>query len=794
MASAYRVAPLFLIRLAGVPFNALAGLQTSAANEEARRFLDGEEQFPAVKKAALEFVTRRENGLSPEEFRTWKSVLQRNEVPAPGLTPTGLENYVARARRRCDDEKAIASALEPAMKNAREELQRRAQKFLPDYLVFASAETKRLLEASDFSPNRNSRTRERERHLLLYLQRVASKNDTFSRFGPSSWGRADEITRGVKFAPPDGVTRRDIFLERWTAHALAAAINHDPETLAETCPRLHPNGVLMGSKFVSTETGEAFEVADPALLARCDGKTPMHALGGSPEMWRELIERKVVVAGVEVAALEPHAFDVLRDDVQKWRPQGARERWLPRVESLAQLPAALEATDLPTPRREILSAARFGLSQLGAERKAGERSLYSATNPIAEECFRETNFVINEKLLNAVTDDAAPWIDFWRDTYAFVASRVAGVLCQVFRKVPQRAGAVPLPAFLRACEMGKIPLTSIGLVGPAHMAFQEVKAAFRARLQAKSDLEEYELTTEDCHLVRLQFEYQKFDEFTYPSLDLQLAASSLEAIARGEYRWILSEVHPPPALLHHCMFWSCPDQEQLGRALASIGGRNFHFGFFAADFTAHTTVRAFDALPDLTTFVAPQRAHPNWKQFPPSHTEVYETEGDIRLRHAMTKEDLGSFARNWIIPLGFHPFQFGLAPQMPRLRCGRVIVQRRSWTVAAAELGAGNFTGVSRELVVAVERLRATKNWPRYVYIRPSEPSLRRSGAEGRDKDTKPVFIDLESYLFLEIFHRWLTKAGELEVTEMLPAPDDLWWREGDGAYTCELRTLVLPK
>ncbi len=72
---------------------------------------------------------------------------------------------------------------------------------------------------------------------------------------------------------------------------------------------------------------------------------------------------------------------------------------------------------------------------------------------------------------------------------------------------------------------------------------------------------------------------------------------------------------------------------------------------------------------------------------------------------------------------------------------------------------------MSRDLVLAIERLRAEKDWPRYVYIRPSEQALRRSGAEGRDKDTKPVFIDLESYLFLEIFHRWLTKAGELEVT-----------------------------
>src|SRR5258708_28038500 len=107
-------------------------------------------------------------------------------------------------------------------------------------------------------------------------------------------------------------------------------------------------------------------------------------------------------------------------------------------------------------------------------------------------------------------------------------------------------------------------------------------------------------------------------------------------------------------------------------------------------------------------------------------------------------------------------------------------------------MGDGNFSGISRALVLGVERLRAAKDLPRYVYIRPTEQALRRSGAEGRDKDTKPVFIDLESYLFLEIFHRWVIKAGELEVTEMLPDPDHLLWQEPDGRPTVELRTQII--
>ncbi len=103
-------------------------------------------------------------------------------------------------------------------------------------------------------------------------------------------------------------------------------------------------------------------------------------------------------------------------------------------------------------------------------------------------------------------------------------------------------------------------------------------------------------------------------------------------------------------------------------------------------------------------------------------------------------------------------------------------------------------TGVSKAHIVATEELRAARELPRFVYIRPTEQALRRSGAEGRDKDTKPVFIDFESYLSIEIFQRWLNKAGELDVTEMLPDPDHLCWAEEDGRHTFELRTLIVPR
>lgn len=801
MSSAYQIAPLFLIRSAGVPFESLKEVQSTGTAAATRELIITEAIFGRAKKKALELLQRPKNGLSPELFHELRHAVRNNQPLRSELNAIPIEasDYARAALARERAGKRLAEILSDELERARAALLAASREFLPRYLTFAAPSVQQLLLSIESDPSpRNKRARERERHLLLYLQRIAAKNDTFSEFGPSSWGRIDSGICGIQFNPAPGIAKREAFLERWTAHVLAAAINSDPETFPELRPRPNPNGRLTGNTFVFTDTGERHELEPDqlSLLGRCDGSTPAYALTESYDALRDLVIKRVVIAAIEVPALDPFAFEVLHKDVAAWRAGAPRTRWLPIIQSLGELPrrfAALSATDQ---RQQVLTEARAQLATFAPARKAGQRSLYSATNPIAEECFRQTEFVIGEKLINEVAEQAEPWIDFWRDTYAFVASRVAAGLRLIMEKMPLKDEALPLPAFLRACEIGKLPLTGPGLVGLAHLAFQEIKEAFRERMKGNENLAEYELTTDNCHFVRDHFQYEKFDEFTYPSADLQLAAESVEAISRGDYRWILSELHPPAALLHHGGYWSCPDMPQLGAALSSVAGKAFHFGFFAADFTAHTAVRVFDAIPELMTFAAPQRAHPHWKRFPPAQTEVYidQGTGDVRLRHVETREDLGSFARNWVIPLGFHPFQFGMSPQMPRLRCGQVIVQRRAWTVSSEELGSGDFSGVSCDLVKAVEKLRAMKDWPRFVYIRPTEQALRRSGAEGRDKDTKPVFIDLESYLFLEIFHRWLTKSGQLEVTEMLPAPSDLWWRERDGGRTFELRTLIVPR
>jgi hypothetical protein len=796
--------------MAGVPFEIIERLRTPKTISSARELLARTKECAAARTEVERFFQSRERLLSEEAFRALRTALRLNRPPVvvAGEQPSFFTNYASATAAVAAAESKLDAVLDEELSAARASVWKSSRILLPRLLIFGLGGVHELLNdlltSSDADsstlPRRNSRAGERERHLLLYLQRIAAKNDGFSEFGPTGWGKIDSRTAIISLDPQPGIMAREVFLERWTASAVAAAINADSEIFAELAPRLNPIGRIYDSKFIFADSGESVELdsSQYELIHRCDGVTPVHALGGPIETIRALVERKILRCEIEVPSLEPHAFTVLRDDIFRWRAGDVRDKWLSILQPIAELPARFADTDNLEDRRQILEEANSRLKALGATRKSGERFLYSAVNPIGEECLRESGFQINEELINEIAIEAAPWIDLWRDSYAFIASRVAAGLHGVLKKMPNQDGVAPLPAFLRACEMAKLPLTGPGLVALAHIAFQEVKASFREMMKAHYDKPEYELTADDCHFVRRNFQYPKFDEYTYPSADLQMSARSAEAIAAGDYQWILAELHPPVALLHHGGYWSCPDKKLLNEVFAQmIGGKsNFHFGFFAADFTSHTTVRIFDALPDFSNFVALQRGNSKWRTVAPGDAEVYvdETSGDVCVRKIGSREYLGSFARAWLIPLGFHPFQFGMSPHMPRLRCGRVIVQRRSWTVTHEELGPGDYTGISRDLVLAIERLRADRDLPRYVYIRPTEQALRRSGAEGRDKDTKPVFVDLESYLFLEIFHRWLVKAGELEVTEMLPDPDHLFWPESDGRRTSELRTLIIPR
>jgi hypothetical protein len=792
----YELAPLFQIRMAGVPFDALEGIATPRATALAREIGARAEALDRAARAALDSLRSSPGGLRRRKVERLRRGLGMR-LPlgdVPDGAPAAVAAYAAEAAAIDVLRLRHAEVLGEELDLAARALHGAARRWLADYSVFASASVEALAfeDGAGAAPASSPWDRTRDRTLLMYLQRLATKNETFSAYGPSGWGRVDAGARGLRLEPR-GELRREVHLERWVADAVVAAMNRDPAVRAEVAPRLHPSARLEDAAAVRLDTGARILLdADPrALLLRCDGTTPAHALG-SAERLEALAQAGALLWRVECPAFVQERMGALAGEVARWRDGESRRRWSAVLDALAGLEPAFSRETTPAWRREIVRRARALLAEIGAQGAAPQRTLYRASNPILEECARDCGFVLGGDLAREVTEGAAPWLDLWRDTVAFVAHRTNEKLRALHASLAPKGGAVPLPAFLRAADAAGLPLTLNGLPTVGYLAFLEVKAAFREALAGRADAKAWTLSPGDCGFLRRRFEFPRFEPFTYPSADLQLAAPSAGDVAAGRRQWIIAELHLPPVALQHGIAWACPDPEAFGRGVRAVAGGPFcDWGFIPADMTNHTMLH-LESLAEFSTYAGPNALGADRNAVRPADAEVVVDDGDVRIR--ARGRDRGSFARSWVPALGFHPFLFSLGAHTPRLLVGDVVVQRETWTLARADLPGAPHAPGAPELVLEVDRLRARKGIPRHVYVRPTEGAVRRLGAGGRDKDVKPVFLDLESEPFLEILARWMARHGELEVSEMLPSPADLLWREADGRRTFELRTLVVPR
>jgi hypothetical protein len=129
--------------------------------------------------------------------------------------------------------------------------------------------------------------------------------------------------------------------------------------------------------------------------------------------------------------------------------------------------------------------------------------------------------------------------------------------------------------------------------------------------------------------------------------------------------------------------------------------------------------------------------------------------------------------------LGMSEFKpFRLDAHLPRLCIDRLVVQRESWRVRAAELPFARLRD-------RAARYLGLRRWARDLGI-PRHTFYRLEG-EG-----KPFFLDLDSLIYAEQFAdgvRASSPAASISVVEMLPDPDGCWLTDREGRrYVAELR------
>ncbi|HWM86243.1 MAG TPA: hypothetical protein VNO33_10410, partial [Kofleriaceae bacterium] len=648
----------------------------------------------------------------------------------------------------------LEACLGEEIDRARAALEASARDVLPGFGVFAASGSvrDRLDEAGDEGERRGWRQRARDRLFLFYLQRVCSKNDTFGDFGPTAWGRIEGA--GLAIAPVPGVSRREAFLEKWVVTELAAAMTADPEARLEAAPRLHPDLALADGGATREDTGESIPLS-PDLLQRLqavDGSTPAHACGLAPGEIERLVEAGALCWEVTPFALDPRRLEHLVDETAGWREGEARRRWLGQLGEMAEIQDRFAGETDPARRHEMMDAVAGRLGELGREVKTRARALYAAANPIGEECLRECGFALGQDVADRLVRETGPWLDMFRRVIALAHARALGRVRELAMAAPRARGGLSLPALLRHAEAAGAPLAGDGIGRLAREAFGEVERAFWAAVADRPDAPEWLLDAGDCGFLARAFPDVEPGDGMWPSVDLQIAAGSVDDIAAGRYQLVIGELNTLVPIAAHTFYWGCPDPALLAGELRRMigGGPVCHWSLEREDRATHVVFRWPDILGRAWTGVTRERLPPEHRQVRPAEVEVaIDENGDVRLRAA--GQDLGSMVNPWdlSLSLGIHPFFFHRRPHLPRLRVGSAIVQRRAWTVDAGELGSARRGPAG--LMLGVERLRSARDIGRYVFARPSPAQLgARHAASARDKDVKPFFVDLESALCVE--------------------------------------------
>jgi Lantibiotic dehydratase, N terminus len=266
----------------------------------------------------------------------------------------------------------------------------------------------------------------------------------------------------------------------------------------------------------------------------------------------------------------------------------------------------------------------------------------------------------------------------------------------------------------------------------------------------------------------------------YYSADLQIAAASIEAIEKGDFRIVIGDFHGGSNPLVQGMFARRhPDPDAFSDWVSADVGRQV-VNFPPPGGVVPMTARMFPFVrgEDYIYIV------PGPRDAAPEGVRAVSI-GDLSVDEGHVSDRSDSFrlplAEVLWLPVfissvrSFDPF----GPRgSERVTIGRTVVHHARWSCAAGELPEkpDAFTAWARD-----------QGMPRRVFVR---SPLER----------KPIYVDLESPTLLRVLTRFLRPAAEktphapVVFAEMLPGPDECWLTDSAGCYTSEFRVVAVDR
>jgi hypothetical protein len=653
-------------------------------------------------------------------------------------------------------------------------------------------------------------SRRQEQLVAMYLQRYCTKNDTIGFFGPVAWARLGDGPDTIRFrAGPALLSRRRVYFEHWAIDALAQRLSADPELSPYLVRRRNPATRLEGATLhYPIEKRSDLEPVFARTLECCTGEHSARAIAEilladeSLELEcvddvfevLDVLEKKgLILSSLAVPAQDAYPEVALRRALEELpdAPTQVRRAALAVLDDVEQCrdEVAAAAGDAAALDRKLADLDKTFSEATGvaATRRQGE--MYAGRTVVYEDCIRGVTIDLGRPFLERIGPALALLLHSARWFTCVLAERYDRLFDEIFERLSNKTLRDTVD-FLRFWDE-LVPHLTGAMSGKAPPLAREVADELATRWTGILDIRQGDRRLERSADLLADAVHRAFPAprpgwpaARHQPPDILLASQSLERLAAGEYVAVLGELHhamtnlanpallkehPNPTELITARELDLPDpgispleaREHVTRAdYRSISRHDLHLELGATRSwrPREQVIEAGELVVERVDRVLFVRTRDGRRRF--AATAFFE-------QHLTAAANLARFR---VVPP---------RPHAPRVTLGGLVVHREAWRMKPDEL-----TFAHQELAAA--RFSGARRWaralgvPRFVFVNLPE-------------EAKPVYVDLDSPLYVEIFAKLIRKASDVVISEMLPSVQDAWLEDATGAhYTCELRAAAV--
>lgn len=669
---------------------------------------------------------------------------------------------------------------------------------------------KTLLKTPENS-SRDSKQRQREELIASYVQRYSVKNDTIGFFGPVGWARLVSAGEPLAVRPGNSfLAARNVYIEGWCVDAFADKMTRNKELLPWAMPVRVPAIDVVGTMlYLPGLSAKAISRLQAAALQACDGEHTAKEIAAAllklfpDELKTETFVYKFLDA-LRGMALIRWTFEIPLGPF----PERTLRAMVGRIEDDALRAPSLEAINKLDAARDLIARAAgepeqldeaFGnleetftsLTGVASTRIGGQT--YAARTLVYEDCRRDGEVDIGPDILEAL----GPPLSLMLTSARWFTHQIAAVYRKAFHEIFEEIVSTSNSAMV---DYATFWLHSQRLVFgtnelPVDALRSRLQQLWTDVLKVVPGQRHVEYTSEELRpLVMEAFDVPDsgLTAACYHSPDIMIAASSVEAIQRGDYQLVMGELHlglntlgnsifveqhPAPAELFEAVEIDLPQP----RFIAVIP-KNW------PALTSRTVPTLFSAKDHRLMLAADSCGVPKSQALLMGEFLIDNSSGELvaRSRDGKQQFDLLEMYGELLAALGVSFFRILPARgHTPRVTIDRLVVSRESWSFSPSEI---EFAVEKDEAA----RMRSARRWaqandlPRFVFVKvPVEE--------------KPFYMDFDSPIYLNMFAKTIRRTLEtvnpdqvITVTEMIPRTDQTWLPDAKGeTYTCEFRLVA---